>query len=104
MFVLYIIAGMVGSGAIGLLIFYHSKPLKMTSSTLGRVVASEEIERRDETRRWDETHVTCQYVVAGREYTVQAILRGRQARRFPVGREVEVRYNPALPDMSRIPV
>lgn len=99
---IYIVLGFVVVGAIGLIAFYHQKRLKMTSNTLAEVVSAEQREVRDEQERRDETVVRVRYSVGGQKYEVEQILRGRQASRFPAGRTLNVYYNPAEPDMSRI--
>jgi hypothetical protein len=99
---IYIVAAMVLAGAIALVAFYHQKSLKMTSNTTARVVRVEQREVRDEKERRDETIVVVRYAVNDKEYTIEQLLRGRQAARFPEGRSLRVYYNPAQPEMSRI--
>ena len=102
MFGIYIVLGMVIVGAISLVFFYHQKRLKMTSVTAGRIVRSEQREVRDDKERRDETVIVCTFQVAGRERSIEQVVRGRQAARFPVGRTLSVYYNPSDPEMSRI--
>lgn len=104
MFGIYIVLGMVIAGAIVLVFFYHQKNLKMTSQTTGEVVRAEQREVRDEKERRDETVVVCRFSVHGHTYTIERILRGRLAARFPVGKPIPVFYNPADPEMSRLGV
>lgn len=101
---IYIVLGMIVAGSIGLIFFYHQKRLKMTSNTVAEVVRAEQREVRDEHERRDETVVLVRYHVGGQPYEIEQILRGRQAARFPAGRTVQVYYNPAEPEMSRIDV
>jgi hypothetical protein len=102
MYGLYIVGVMVLAGAIALVAFYHQKSLKMTSNTTAEVIRAQQREIRDDKERRDETIVLVRYTVAGKEYKIEQILRGRQAGRFPEGKKIRVFYNPAIPDMSRI--
>lgn len=104
MIAVYVVVAMALAGAVALMLIYHSKRMKMISSTAGRVVRAEEREIRDETSRREETRVVCRYVVAGREYSIERTYPGRQAVRFGDGREIPIRYNPANPAMARIAV
>jgi hypothetical protein len=99
---IYIVAGMALIGAVFLVAFYHQKRLKMTSQTVGQIIRSEQREIRDERERRDETVVVCAYAVNGKQFTIEQILRGRQASRYPVGKGLTVYYNPGIPEMSRI--
>ena len=99
---IYIVLGFFIVGAVLLVFFYHQRRLKMTSVTSGRVVSSAQREIRDEKERRDETVVVCAFNVAGREYRLEHVLRGRQAARFPAGKSIPVYYNPSDPLMSRI--
>ena len=104
MFVFYVVGAMALAGAVSLILIYHSKSLKMTSTASGRVVRAEEREIREPTSRREETLVVCQYVVGGREYRIERTYHGRQAVRFRDGTELPVRYNPANPSMAKIAV
>ena len=102
MVALYIVVAMVLIGALALTALYHHDALKMTSSTTGQVVSADQREVRDEKERREETVIVCRYQVSGRDYQMTKILRGRQAPRFPAGRELPIRYNPGHPEMARI--
>ncbi len=99
---IYIVLGFFIVGAVVLVVFYHQRRLKMTSVTAGRVVKSEQREVRDEKERRDETVVVCTFQVAGREYRLEQVVRGRKAAVFPVGKSLSVYYNPSDPNMSRM--
>ena len=102
MFGLYIVGGMVLAGAIVLVFMYHQESLKMTSSTTGEVVSADQREVREADERREETVLVCRYTVAGQAYTIERVLPGRQATRFPAGRPLSIRYNPGAPERSRI--
>jgi hypothetical protein len=103
MIALYIILFWIVLAIVILTRYYYSKDMKMTSTSTGSVLSAENREVRDDHGRRDETLVTCQFTVGGRDYQVMKIFRGRNAERYPVGRKLPVRYNPADPAMSRIP-
>lgn len=104
MFGLYIIAAWLFVGAVVLVILYHRKTFKMTSTATCEVIRAEEREVRTERERRDETLVVCRYVAWGNEFTIERVFRGRQAERFRAGTKLPIRYNPADPSMSRIDV
>ncbi|HSU69008.1 MAG TPA: DUF3592 domain-containing protein [Tepidisphaeraceae bacterium] len=104
MIAIYIVLGMAVVGALFLVAFYHQKNLKMTSQTTGEVVRSEQREVRDEKERRDETVVVCRFTVNGHTHTIERIVRGRWASRYPVGRSLTVFYNPADPGMARVDI
>jgi hypothetical protein len=99
---IYIVLPMALVGVIVLFILYHDKSLKMTSTLAAPIIRSEQREIRDEKERREETVVTVQYKVNGQEYTIEQTLRGRQSARYPVGKTLTVKYNPAEPEMSKI--
>jgi Protein of unknown function (DUF3592) len=103
MIALYIILFWILLAIVILTRYYYSKDMKMTSTATGSVLSAENREVRDDHGRRDETVVTCQFNVGGRDYQVMKVFRGRNAERYPVGRKLPVRYNPADPSMSRIP-
>ena len=96
----YIVTGLILIGAVLMVLFSHHRFFKMTSSTSGEIVRSEQREVRDETERRDETVVVCRYTVHGKAYEIQRIMRGRLADRLTPGKKVAIRYNPAEPDMA----
>ena len=101
---IYIVLPMAFIGAILLVILYHDKSLKMTSTLAAPIIRSEQREIRDEKERREETVVTVQYKVNGQDYTLDQVFRGRQASRYPVGKTLTVKYNPAEPHMAKIVV
>jgi hypothetical protein len=102
MFALYIILFWVIVAIVILTRYYYSKDMKMTSTTTGVVVSAENREVRDQYGRRDETVVVCEFSVGGREYRVVKVFRGRNAEKYPAGRKLPVRYNPADPGMARV--
>ncbi|MDB5331946.1 MAG: hypothetical protein JWP03_3097 [Phycisphaerales bacterium] len=102
--IVYLIAGVIGAAALTLIFLSHLRFMKMTSQTAGQVLRSENRVVRTETERREETVIICRYTVHGKEYEVERILRGRQAKRYPVGKQLTIRYNPAEPEMSDIAV
>jgi len=96
----YIVTGLIVVGAVLMVVFSHHRFFKMTSSTSGEIVRSEQREVRDENERRDETVVVCRYTVHGKAYEIQRIMRGRLADRLTPGKKVAIRYNPAEPDMA----
>ena len=100
---LYLIMGWMALGGLALVFFYWRKSMKMTSPTTGEVVSATNREINDDRGRRDETVVTARFKVLDRNYQVSHVFQGRIADRFPVGREVPIRYNPSDPRMARIP-
>ena len=98
----YIVTGLILIGAVLMVVFSHHRFFKMTSSTAGEIVRSEQREVRDEHERRDETVVVCRYTVHGKDYEIERTLRGRLADRFPPGAKIPVRYNPAEPHIADI--
>lgn len=96
----YIVTALIVTGAILMVVFSHHRFFKMTSSTSGEIVRSEQREVRDEHERRDETIVRCRYSVHGKSYEIERIMRGRLADRLTPGTKVPIRYNPAEPDMA----
>lgn len=96
----YIVTGLILVGAVLTVVFSHHRFFKMTSSTAGEIIRSEQREVRDENERRDETVVVCRYTVHGKDYEIQRIMRGRLADRLTPGKKVSIRYNPAEPDMA----
>src|SRR5476649_2236441 len=103
MIALYIILFCIVLAIVILTRYYYSKDMKMTSTSTGSVLSAENREVRDDHGWRDETLVTCQVTVGGRDYQVMKIFRDRTAEPYPVGRKMTVHYNPADPAMSRIP-
>jgi hypothetical protein len=103
MIALYIILFWIVLAIVILTRYYYSKDMKMTSAATGAVLSAENREVRDKHGRRDETVVTCGFNVGGRDYQVTKVYRGRNAERYPAGRKLPVRYNPADPGMARIP-
>jgi hypothetical protein len=96
----YIVTGLILIGAMLMVVFSHHRFFKMTSSTSGEVVRSEQREVRDENERRDETVVVVRYAVHGKPYEIERVMRGRLADRLAPGKKVVIRYNPAEPDMA----
>jgi hypothetical protein len=103
MIAIYIILFWIVLAIVALTRYYYSKDMKMTSAVTGSVLSAENREIRDEHGRRDETVVTCQFAVGGKDYRVVKVYRGRNAERYPAGRKINVRYNPADPKMARVP-
>lgn len=99
---LYIVGGLIFVGVVVLFVIYYSKTMKMTSYTAGEVVRAEERVVRDERERREETTIVCKYSVRGKDYEIEHVVRGLNARAFPPGREMTVWYNPNSPEMARI--
>lgn len=100
MTIVYIIAGVIIVIVLAMIIGSHHPMFKMTSQTLGRVVGAVEREVRDEVERREETVITVAYEIHGTPYTVEKVIRGKKAYKFPTGKKVEIRYNPAEPHMG----
>ena len=99
---LYIVAGLVFVGVVILFVVYYSRTMKMTSYTACQVVRAENRVVRDERERREETVLTCKYNVRGKDYEIQHVIRGQNAKAYPPGRELTVWYNPNVPEMARI--
>jgi hypothetical protein len=96
----YIVTAFILIGAVLMVVFSHHRFFKMTSSTTGEVVRSEQREVRDENERRDETVVSVRYTVHGKPYEIERVMRGRLADRLAPGKKVVIRYNPAEPNMA----
>jgi hypothetical protein len=104
MFAVYLIAGVVVTVILVMTVLSHHRTFKMTSRTAGAVVAANEVERQHHDRKWVETELVCRYNAGGTEREVKRLLRGRQAKRFPEGKTVPVRYDPAEPHVAEVVV
>jgi hypothetical protein len=104
MFAVYLIAAVVVTVILVMIVLSHHRTFQMTSRTAGTVVAANEIERQEQDRKWVETEVVCRYSAGGAEREVKHLLRGRQAKRFPQGKAVPVRYDPAEPHVAEVMV
>jgi hypothetical protein len=85
-----------------LMALYFRPELKMTSQTSGTVVSSTLREVRTETERREETVVVVAYTAVGQKCSMQNVLRGNHTGRFPEGLGVQVKYNPAKPEMAAV--
>jgi hypothetical protein len=99
---LYIVFGLVLAGVVVLFVIYYSRTMKMTSYTSCEVVRAEDRVVRDERERREETLIVCKYSVRGKDYQIEHVIRGRNARAYPAGKELTVWYNPNVPEMARI--
>jgi hypothetical protein len=102
MVLLYLIGAMAAAIAIASGAFYFNDGRRMTSITQGRVLRSEEraIERFG--AREMETEIVVSYQAAGRELEMTRLLRGAFGRRYAPGASINVRYNPAEPEMADV--
>ena len=100
----YIIVGVVVLVILAMIVASHHPTFKMTSYTSGKVVSVNEREIKLETGRRLETELICTFTAGGAQRHITHVLRGRQASRFPVGKDVPVRYYPANPDLARVAV
>jgi hypothetical protein len=98
----WIIIGVIAFTILAMVIASHHPFFKMTSSTTGEVITSDQREVRDDRERRDETVIRFKYAVHGKPYERERVIRGRIADRFPPGSRVPVKYNPAEPDMADI--
>ncbi len=80
--------------------FYFTNARRMTSHTTGQVVSSEERVRIENDRRHVDTHIVVRYSAHGRELTLARVVRGGFARKYPPGLELNIKYNPAEPEMA----
>ena len=96
----YIVLGLIIVGAVTIIFLSHHRFFKMTSSTTGEVVRAEQREVRDAQERRDETVVVCRYMVHGKPYEIERVMRGRLSDRLPPGAKIRVKYNPAEPHMA----
>jgi len=104
MIALYIVVFWAFVAVVAVTWIYYSHNMRLTSYATGAVISAENREVHDKTHgRQDRTVIVCQYVVSGKKYQVSKVFRGRNADRFPVGREFQVRYDPAHPEKSQIP-
>ena len=104
MWIVYVIVGVVVLVILAMMIASHHPSFKMTSYTRGTVVAVEEREIKQQVGRRLETELICRYTAGGAERQIVHVLQGKQAKRFPVGAGVPVRYYPANPDLARVAV
>lgn len=98
----YIVTALIIIGAAAIVFLSHHRFFKMTSSTTGEILRSEQREVRDQHERRDETVLVCRYVVHGKPYEMERVIRGRLASRLTPGVKVKIRYNPAKPDMADV--
>jgi hypothetical protein len=96
------LAVMAAVGSVILVKLYFSNTRRMTSRTAGKVVRAEPRVTIANGRRTAETVLTVSYIVSGRELELTYVLEGERARHFPPGRPIQVRYNPAQPDMAGV--
>src|ERR1700678_436484 len=99
---LYIVAGLIFVGVVVMFVIYYSRTMKMTSYTACEVMQAEERVVRDEHERREETVIVCKYSVRGKDYQIEHIIRGHNAKAYPPGKELTVWYNPNVPEMARI--
>ena len=105
MFVVYLIIGVVVVVILAMIVASHHPNFKMTSSAVGTVVSADEREVKYDGGHRYETELTCRFTTGGAaEHTVKLVLNGRQAKRFPAGKPVPIRYYPANPDVARVAV
>jgi len=88
--------------AMGALYFNNSR--RMTSITAGKIVRSEEREVMRKDAREFETDIVASYTASGKEYQITRTLPGRLSKRFGQGKTINIRYNPAEPDMADLAV
>jgi len=93
---------MFGAGSVVLAKMYFSNTRRMTSRVGGQVVRAEPRVTIVNDRRNAETVLVVRYVVGGRELELAHVLEGERAQHFPPGRPVQVRYNPAEPEMAAV--
>jgi len=104
MTIVYILAGVIVLIILSMIVMSHHPMFKMTSQTMGRIVSATEREVRDDYERRDETTVVVAYDIHGTGYQVEKVIRGKKAYKFPTGKEVVVRYNPAEPHVGTFPL
>lgn len=95
-------AVMIAAASVILIKLYFSNTRRMTSRVTGQVVRAEPRVTIVKDRRKAETILTVRYVVSGRELNLVHVLEGERSQHFPPGRPVQVRYNPAQPDMAGV--
>jgi len=93
---------MVFVGIVVLFGIYYSRRMKMTSYTTAEVVRAQERVVRDERERREETVIVCKYLVRGKPYEIESVVRGKNAQRYPAGKKLTVHYNPNVPNMARL--
>jgi len=96
------LAAMTAAGSVVLVKMYFSDTRRMTSRVAGTVVRAEPRVTITNNRRKAETLLTVRYVVGGRELELAHVLEGERAQHFPPGRAVQIRYNPAAPEMAGV--
>jgi hypothetical protein len=102
MIALYIVFGWLVAGTVAVIVFYHQKSFKMTSTTTASVVSASNREIRNAHGRRDETVVVAEFTAAGQTFQVTHIFPGTNADRFPLGSKLPIRYNPGDPSMSMV--
>ena len=100
----YVIVGVVVLVILAMIVASHHPTFKMTSYTQGKVIGVNEREIKLDAGRRLETELICRFKAGGAEREITHVLPGRQAKRFPVGKDVPVRYYPANPDLARVAV
>jgi hypothetical protein len=95
-------AAMIAVGSVVLIKLYFSDTRRMTSRVAGQVVRAEPRVTIVKDRRKAQTVLVVRYVVGGRELELTHVLDGERVQHFPPGRPVQVRYNPAEPEMASI--
>jgi len=100
MTIVYILAGVIVLIILTMIVMSHHPMFKMTSQTLGQIVSATEREVRDEHERREETLIVVAYEIHGVPYQVEKIVRGKKACRFPAGKKIDIRYNPAEPHVG----
>ncbi len=96
------LAAMVGAASVVLVKMYFSNTRRMTSRVAGQVVRHRARVTIANNRRKAETVLTVRYVVGGRELELTHVLEGERAQHYPPGRPVQIRYNPAQPEMAGV--
>ena len=96
------LAVMAAAGSVVLVKLYFSNTRRMTSRVAGQIVRAEPRVTIAKGRRKAETVLTVGYVVSGRALEMTYVLEGERAQHFPPGRPIQVRYNPAQPDMAGV--
>ena len=96
------LAAMVAAASVILVKVYFSNTRRMTSRVAGTVVRAEPRVTIANGRRKAETVLIVRYIVSGKELELTHVLEGERAQHFPPGRPVQVRYNPAQPDMAGV--
>lgn len=104
MILVYIIIGVVALAILAMTVASHHRSFKMTSQTTGTVVSSSEREVTTEAGRSFQTEITCRYRAGGADRELTHTFRGKLASRFPAGKSVPVKYDPAEPHVATLAV